>query len=224
MPKVIAFFITLLVVLAGIFSGQNFCANSESCIKDLSGEYEEGEVLGEFMGEKVPVTEGRVQPADSSEAKVLSEVSGFEKRIEVDLTNQMLYAYEGSNLIMSFPVSTGKWHYTPTGTFRIWIKLRYTRMKGGVPGTGSYYNLPNVPYTMYFYNDEHPKHRGYGLHGAYWHNNFGYPMSHGCVNISPENAGKLYNWAEPVTQKNVTYATDESPGTIIHIYGETPRN
>lgn len=51
--------------------------------------------------------------------------------------------------------------------------------------TGPGYDLPNVPYTMYFY-------QGYGLHGTYWHNNFGTPMSHGCVNMpTPERAGPL---------------------------------
>jgi lipoprotein-anchoring transpeptidase ErfK/SrfK len=54
--------------------------------------------------------------------------------------------------------------------------------------SGPGYNLPNVPYTMYFY-------RGYAIHGTYWHNNFGSPMSHGCVNLATPDAQWLYNWA-----------------------------
>jgi len=156
------------------------------------------------------------------EKQVLGQTTGADKHIFVDLTAQRLYAYEGSKLVYSFLVSTGKWAPTPTGDFRIWIKLRYTRMEGGNPAIGTYYNLPNVPYTMYFYNSEHPKTAGYSLHGAYWHNNFGHPMSHGCVNIGIENAGMLYYWANPPTTGNTTYATSEIPGTLITIYGQAP--
>lgn len=123
---------------------------------------------------------------DSSEPKV----------IEVDLTNQRLYAKQGGRRVYEFPVSTGLWGRTPTGTFNIWTKLRYTRMKGGSQALRTYYNLPNVPYTMFFYNTNIPKMQGYGIHGAYWHNNFGHPMSHGCVNMKPAEAGLLYNWAD----------------------------
>jgi lipoprotein-anchoring transpeptidase ErfK/SrfK len=65
-------------------------------------------------------------------------------------------------------------------------------------GSGAdYYYLPNVPHVMYFYG-------GYGLHGTYWHNNFGTPMSHGCVNLSQTDAEWLYNWAS-VGTKVVTH-------------------
>jgi lipoprotein-anchoring transpeptidase ErfK/SrfK len=137
----------------------------------------------------------------------------------VDLTNQKLYAYEGKTKIFDFDVSTGKWGATPTGNFRIWIWLRYTRMSGGSGST--YYNLPNVPYTMFFYSDSLPKSRGYALHGAYWHNNFGHPMSHGCVNLRIDDAGKLFAWTNPTAQ-STAYPTEENPGTLITIYGTAP--
>ena len=113
--------------------------------------------------------------------------------IDVDLTNQMVYAYEGDVIVNSFVVSTGT-AYTPTvtGKFKIWIKLKKTNMSG--PG----YYLADVPYTMYFY-------KGYGLHGTYWHNNFGTPMSHGCVNLSIPDAEWLYYWASEGTVVNVHY-------------------
>ncbi|MFN3741248.1 MAG: L,D-transpeptidase [Anaerolineales bacterium] len=118
--------------------------------------------------------------------------TGGERWIEVDLSEQRLYAYEGETLVNSFLVSTGTWKYpTVTGTFRIYVKLRYADM------SGPDYYLPDVPYVMYFY-------KGYGLHGTYWHNNFGTPMSHGCVNLSIPDAAWLYNWA--------------SVGTVVRVH------
>jgi lipoprotein-anchoring transpeptidase ErfK/SrfK len=132
-------------------------------------------------------------------------------------------AYEGDQQIYNFLISSGKWGRTPTGNFRIWIKLRYTKMEGGSKALNTYYYLPNVPYVMYFYNDEIPKWRGYGLHGTYWHNNFGHPMSHGCINMKTEEAGLLYQWANPnLGDKTSDYATEDNPGTEIVIYGEAP--
>ena len=152
-----------------------------------------------------------------------SENTQEEKRIEVDLTTQTLYAYEGDNLIHEFKVSTGKWGKTPTGEFDIWIKLKSTRMSGGSEALGTYYNLPNVPHTMYFYNAEIPASRGFGIHGAYWHDNFGTPMSHGCVNLSLKDAETLFYWADPdLGDKTSIKATKDNPGTKIKIYGKAP--
>ena len=103
--------------------------------------------------------------------------------IDVNLSTQTLTAYEGNAAVFSAVVSTGlPATPTPVGQFRIWTKLRYDDMSG--PG----YYLRDVPYVMYFY-------RGYGLHGTYWHSNFGSRMSHGCVNLRTADAGWLYNWA-----------------------------
>jgi hypothetical protein len=121
------------------------------------------------------------------------EVGGGEHWIDVDLTNQRAYAYEGSALMKSFVVSTGTWRTpTVTGSYNIYVKYRFADMAG--PG----YYLPDVPYVMYFY-------RGYGLHGTYWHNNFGTPMSHGCVNFTIEDAGWLFDFAQVGTTVNVHY-------------------
>jgi len=113
--------------------------------------------------------------------------------IDVDLSQQMVYAYAGDTVVNSFLVSTGTWMTpTVTGKYKIWIKLRYSDM------SGPDYYLPNVPYVMYFY-------KGYGLHGTYWHSNFGTPMSHGCVNLSIPDAEWLYNFAYEGTVVNVHY-------------------
>jgi hypothetical protein len=119
-------------------------------------------------------------------------VGAGERWIDVDLTNQRTFAYEGSTLVNSFVVSTGTWqHPTVTGTYKVYVKYRYADMRG--PG----YYLADVPYVMYFY-------QGYGLHGTYWHHNFGTPMSHGCINLTIGEAGWLFDWA--------------SVGTVVHIH------
>lgn len=113
--------------------------------------------------------------------------------IDVDLSAQRLTAYEGDTPVRSTLVSTGLPRTpTPTGKYRIYIKYASTLMSG--PG----YYLPNVPYTMYFY-------RGYGLHGTYWHSNFGHPMSHGCINLPTSEAQWLYGWAAVGTMVNIHY-------------------
>jgi lipoprotein-anchoring transpeptidase ErfK/SrfK len=113
--------------------------------------------------------------------------------IDVDLTNQAVYAYEGDTLVNSFIVSTGTWlHPTVVGQFKIYVKYTKANMHG--PG----YFLPNVPYVMYFY-------KSYGLHGTYWHHNFGTPMSHGCINLRTDDAAWLFSWASVGTVVNVHY-------------------
>jgi len=115
------------------------------------------------------------------------------RRIDVHLSTQRLTAYAGNTPVRSTLVSTGlPGTPTPTGRYRIYVKYISTLMSG--PG----YYLPNVPYTMYFY-------RGYGLHGTYWHANFGHPMSHGCINLPTSEAQWLYNWAAVGTLVNIHY-------------------
>lgn len=120
-----------------------------------------------------------------------AEVDENTRWIDIDLSDQMLYAYIGDTIVNSFLVSTGTWR-TPTviGEYHIYVKYRYTDMRG--PG----YYLKDVPYTMYFY-------RGYGIHGTYWHDNFGTPMSHGCVNMRTSEAEWLFDFASVGTLVNV---------------------
>jgi lipoprotein-anchoring transpeptidase ErfK/SrfK len=115
--------------------------------------------------------------------KVPADRSQTGKWIEIDLSQQRLYAHVGQTTVFKAVVSTGTRYYpTVVGRFRILSKYRATHMSG--PG----YSLPNVPWTMFFY-------RGYAIHGAYWHNNFGTPMSHGCVNMRIADSKWLYQWA-----------------------------
>ncbi len=111
--------------------------------------------------------------------------------VDVDLSQQRVYVYEGDELINKFVVSTGtRYHPTVTGTFKVYVKYRAADMSG--PG----YHLPRVPYVMYFYKD-------YGLHGTYWHRNFGTPMSHGCINLKTDEAGWLFSRASVGTIVNI---------------------
>lgn len=113
--------------------------------------------------------------------------------IDVNVSTQSLTAYEGDAPVNTFIVSTGTWlHPTVTGQYRVYVKYRAADMSG--PG----YYLPSVPYVMYFF-------RGYGIHGTYWHNNFGTPMSHGCVNLRPSDAEWIFGWAEVGTLVNIHY-------------------
>jgi lipoprotein-anchoring transpeptidase ErfK/SrfK len=216
----------LLALGVGLFLGvfvlpYHFSGQSPINPTRLTGEYDPNQIAGVFLGKSVYSSQ---IPKNIWDRNIFGATTG-EKRIEVDLTNQRLYAFEGGRKIFDFPVSSGLWGRTPTGEFRIWVKLRYVRMEGGNQAWGTYYNLPNVPFTMFFFNDAIPKYRGYGIHGTYWHNNFGHPMSHGCINLQTENAEKLYYWADPALNgKPSINATDTNMGTRIIIYGQAPAN
>ena len=113
------------------------------------------------------------------------------KSIVVATDDQRIYAFENGQLVRSHLVSTGL-PATPTvkGTYNIYVKYVADDM------SGPDYFLPQVPYTMYFY-------QGYGIHGTYWHNSFGRPMSHGCVNLPTPEAEWFFNWAEVGTPVKV---------------------
>lgn len=118
------------------------------------------------------------------------------KLITVDLTKQMLYAWEGGKIIYETKVSSGlPKKPTVKGSFKIRTKVAKQTMKGQSKEYGKYM-YKNVPNVMYFYQD-------YAIHGAYWHNRFGRPNSHGCVNVPVEASGWLYAWAEKGTRVEV---------------------
>ncbi len=196
------------------------CANSKSCLNDMKGSIEQN-ALGYFAGKYIRAPDIRDAQVETSNTVLGEETSSGEKHIYVDLAKQTLTAYEGDKIFMQTLVSTGKWYPTPEGEFRIWVKLRSTRMSGGEGA--DYYDLPNVPYTMYFEGDTLSRSRGFAIHGAYWHNNFGHPMSHGCINMRQVDVEKLFGWAEPVSgDANTTNTSSSNPGTKITIAGVAP--
>lgn len=113
------------------------------------------------------------------------------KWVDVNLSRQTLTAYDGDTVFWSGAMSSGRAGYeTPTGTYSIFTKLRSQDMRGPDPTLpGGAYFQPDVPYVMYFADG------GYALHGVYWHNNFGTPMSHGCVGLPVSAAAAIYGWA-----------------------------
>ncbi len=144
--------------------------------------------------------------------QVLGATTG-EKWIEVDLSEQKLIAHEGDGIFLESLISSGLWGKTPAGEYRIWYKIRATKMEGGDKSNNTYYYLPNVPYTMFFYGD-------FGIHGTYWHQNFGQPMSHGCVNTPTPVAERLFYWSNPQIPegKFLVKSSAENPGTRVVIH------
>lgn len=153
------------------------------------------------------------------------EIGPEDRWIEVDLTNQALVAYEGRRPVYATLVSTGRVRdpddplrdmRTPTGVFRITSK-HVTHTMDGDHAVDGPYSIEDVPYVMYFQ-------LAYALHSAFWHDGFGRPRSHGCVNLAPEDARWIFRWAGPPLPErwHGVYPTEEQPGTWLWIHGETP--
>ncbi|MDX1686963.1 MAG: L,D-transpeptidase [Candidatus Promineifilaceae bacterium] len=126
------------------------------------------------------LTQWREQPGDVGEDAYW---------VDVDLTQQTFTAYEGDRMVYAGLISSGlpRWP-TRVGLFRVWSRHETTRMSGGVLGD-DYYYIAEVPHTLYFDGE-------IALHGAYWHDDFGRPKSHGCVNMPPRAAEWVYYWSE----------------------------
>ncbi|MGB9706946.1 MAG: L,D-transpeptidase [Microgenomates group bacterium] len=213
--------VAVLVASGVLFlSGRQFLAKTPcGCgipAPEATGEFQPGEETAIFNNQPVDYKIAELTPPQEVLKQQEGAVLGVqidERWIEIDLSEQKLYAHDGNNIDYEFLISSGKWVPTPTGEFRIWIKLKYTKMEGGRRGTRTYYYLPNVPYTQYFYKD-------YGLHGTYWHNNFGQPMSHGCVNLATPDAEKLFYWTSPPVPegRSIAYPSKDNPGTRVVIH------
>ncbi|MCB9138778.1 MAG: L,D-transpeptidase [Caldilineaceae bacterium] len=134
-----------------------------------------------------------------------------ERWIRVDLSDQILIAYERDKPVRAFIISSGLPRTpTVTGEFRIRMKVRSQLMAGGDPGLNNDYYLPNVEWVQYFYED-------YGFHGTYWHKDFGRPKSHGCINMTNADAKWLFDWAGPAWEDVSVWqaSTEENPGTLV---------
>ena len=113
---------------------------------------------------------------------------GGGRAVVVSLSQQALWAYEDGVVVRSTYVSTGKEKFrTPPGFFTVNSKVPEQDMAGVIGGET--YNVPKVPDVLYFTN------RGHAIHGTYWHENFGVPMSHGCINLPMDVADWMYEWA-----------------------------
>jgi len=134
-----------------------------------------------------------------------------EKWFDVDLDTQILVAYEGTRPVYATLVSTGKYgHWTPTLISRVQAKHESTPMTSD---KGDVYSVADVPWTMFY--DGH-----YALHTSYWHNGFGGPRSHGCINLAPRDARLLYQWSSPDVPPGWTsvYGTEAHPGSLVRVH------
>ncbi|MFT3771996.1 MAG: L,D-transpeptidase [Minicystis sp.] len=140
------------------------------------------------------------------------------KWIDVSIKKQLLVAYEGRRPVYATLVSSGRGgmgdpettHATVRGVFYIHAKHVSGTMDGD-PGVDSY-DLRDVPYIQYF-------HEGYALHGAFWHNDFGKPRSHGCVNLAPADAAWLFEWTDPQVPADWHGAVNPEGGTMVYTHG-----
>ncbi|MCA9622572.1 MAG: L,D-transpeptidase [Myxococcales bacterium] len=139
------------------------------------------------------------------------------KWVDVSILRQALVAYEGQRPVYATLVSTGadgiqdheETHATIQGTFLIHTKHVSVTMDGD--DAGDEFDLRDVPFVQYFTE-------GYALHGAYWHDDFGTPRSHGCVNLAPKDAAWLFRWTDPEVPEGWHAALSLKKGTTVYIH------
>jgi len=156
---------------------------------------------------------GRVDPAK----KMPAWGKNGEKWIDVNITKQVLVAYEGTKAVFATLVSTGEaglddpetTKSTKRGIFRVHTKYITTTMDSDT--TGEEFELRDVPYVQYFEG-------GYALHGAYWHDGFGQPKSHGCINLAPEDARRIFWWTEPEVPPGWHGVAKSLTGTVVFVH------
>ncbi|MGK4005768.1 L,D-transpeptidase family protein [Sorangium sp. So ce1036] len=140
-----------------------------------------------------------------------------EKWIDINLTKQVLVAYEGETPVYATLISSGEAgledHETSTATKRgiFRIHTKYISITMDSDAVGEEFELRDVPYVQYF-------EEGYALHGAYWHDKFGRPKSHGCINLSPEDARRLFFWTEPAVPPGWHGSARSLTGTVVFVH------
>jgi lipoprotein-anchoring transpeptidase ErfK/SrfK len=173
----------------------------------------------------VPATHLRPIPPEELEP-IKPDLNEGQKRVEVNLARQNLVAYEGNQEVFSTrissgipssgPTSNGIPSETPKGKFNIYSKMPSKHMGDGRLMQGDLnldaYELVGVPWTMFF----HRLDTGYALHGTYWHNNFGWQMSHGCINMRNQDAKWLFRWTTP--PNHPAEVEKNGFGTQVHVY------
>lgn len=154
------------------------------------------EILEDFYKVKYYVNPAHLRVIPPSEVEPISpHIDPQDKRLEVHLKDQIVVAYEGDTPVQMMRCSGGTEYYnrylTPTGKFRTDYKRPSRHMVNGSRASAWGYDLPGVPWVCYFTED------GVAFHGTFWHNDFGRPRSHGCINLLSENAKWVYRWTLP---------------------------
>lgn len=152
---------------------------------------------------------------------IAQDVPAHQKRLDVSIGQQKVWAYEKDQLVFETRISSGldyqppgekiPWK-TPLGTFHIESKMPSKHMgDGNITSDPEAYELPGVPWVSFF----EPK-TGVAFHGTYWHNNYGVRMSHGCVNMRPEEALWLFRWSTPVVEQGIVET--RGYGTLVNVF------
>jgi lipoprotein-anchoring transpeptidase ErfK/SrfK len=168
-----------------------------------------GPVIKRAFGDDIEKRTTAFLPDNLSDLTPVKMPQGEDRWIRVDLSEQVVVAYEGNKPIRAFVISSGLARTpTVTGEFRIKTKVKAQTMTGG--SGAYYYNLPNVKWVQYFYQE-------YAFHGTYWHNDFGRPKSHGCINMTNADAKWLFDWAGPTWDGKAVWfnSTKDNPGTLV---------
>ncbi|MFO0587686.1 MAG: L,D-transpeptidase [Polyangiaceae bacterium] len=140
------------------------------------------------------------------------------KWIDVSIKKQLLVAWEGTRAVYGTLVSTGRGGMsdpeTTTATIRGTFFIRSKHVSGTMDGNAGQdsFELHDVPFIQYF-------HEGYALHGAFWHDEFGRPRSHGCVNLAPTDAAWLFEWTDPIVPPEWHGAVNSEGGTLVWTHG-----
>jgi hypothetical protein len=182
---------------------------------EVSGQQQKGSVLW------LRTAQGWLKSSDVRMPEVQAPPQGIaadERWLDVDTKTQTLVAYVGSRPVYATVVSTGRGkpgteQATPVGLHRLWIKLYRSDMDNlEDPETQSPYAVEAVPYVMFF-------DRGYGIHGTYWHDRFGAPKSHGCVNVSLADARWLFQFTSPHLPIgwSAVFPTEQERGTLVRV-------
>jgi lipoprotein-anchoring transpeptidase ErfK/SrfK len=162
----------------------------------------------------IPARYMRLIPEDEL-APISPDFPALEKRIDVNLTHQLVLAYEGSRLVFAARAATGgqyrsgRWS-TPTGNFITSYKRPTRHMATGEIGSSGF-DLPGVPWVLYITKS------GISFHGTYWHNDYGRPRSHGCINLTPQASKWLYRWTMPAVKPGKQFAYEDF-GTAVRIF------
>ena len=152
--------------------------------------------------------------SDDELAPLSPDVPDDQKKVEVHLNQQIMIAFENSSPVFVSRVASGAilrtgTYTTPRGLFATYHKRPTRHMAAGDLASNGF-DLPGVPWVLYITES------GISLHGTYWHNDFGHPRSHGCINLTPSAAKWLFRWTNPVVKPNEELAY-KSKGTLVYI-------
>lgn len=167
---------------------------------------------GKYLGAYVDSTfvEALGQPTADANIVVPKEISVDDTWVDVNLSKKVLTLYKYNQVLMSTYVSVGiPERPTITGSYHVWYKLKTTRMKGNPPVALHAYDLPNVPWVMFYQGS-------YSIHGTYWHDNFGTQRSAGCTNVTISDAKYIFDSTSPVIgDTNSIRPSVDNPGLLI---------